>query len=269
MNKKVVESLVKVGALDQFGKRSALIASLETIRDKYKPRNNTDQQGLFGEDLDKIAGPRDFKLPEMSEFTDDELQRYEKQLLGFSLSGKPISELVERFRGLATHRISQIESGEQISDMKIVGIIGDMRIVVTRRTGDEMAFAKVDDGTGKMEVVIFPKVYKLVKGLLMAKKPLVFAGKLEVREDSQVMIVGSLSDPLLPPTDAVVVSVPKHVAVGQLASLKNLLLKHPGSSGVVLRFEGTKKDFPLPFKITWSPELAELVSDLLQGAALR
>src|SRR3990167_1009937 len=131
VNKKVLESLIKVGALSKFGNRASLLYSIDTIRDKYRLKSNSPQQGLFGDDLDKIAGPKDFIFPDVDEFNEEELQSFEKQLLGFSLTGKSIFELLGNLEKFATHKINQIEASKNSYNLKIAGLVTDMRVVFT------------------------------------------------------------------------------------------------------------------------------------------
>ncbi|OGM73727.1 hypothetical protein A3H21_03785 [Candidatus Woesebacteria bacterium RIFCSPLOWO2_12_FULL_42_8] len=265
VNKKVLESLIKVGALSEFGKRAALLPSIDVIRDKFKWRNNLDQQGLFGDDLDKISGPRNFQLPEIAEFGEEELQTFEKQLLGLSLSSKPIFELIGKLATFVTHRIAEIDNTLDVSNLKIAGVVTDMKIVVTKKTGAQMAFAKVEDGTGVMEVVIFPKVYASYREMLGSKRPLLFSGKLDFREESPVMLVDSLNSEGDAQAETFYIRIPRKTSPDKFAELKNILVKHPGGAKVILKFEEKNTEYPLAIKIDWSSDLSRMISDLLEG----
>ncbi|OGM22578.1 DNA polymerase III subunit alpha [Candidatus Woesebacteria bacterium RIFCSPLOWO2_01_FULL_39_21] len=264
VNKKVLESLIKVGALSKFGNRASLLYSIDTIRDKYRLKSNSPQQGLFGDDLDKIAGPKDFIFPDVDEFNEEELQSFEKQLLGFSLTGKSIFELLGNLEKFATHKINQIEASKNSYNLKIAGLVTDMRVVFTKRKGDEMAFAKVEDDTGTIEVVIFPKVYKTYREVLVSRKPLLVSGKLDTREETPVVLVDSLFLEGETIENNFFIRIPKKASVEKLTSLKNLLLKNPGHTQVILKFEEKNKEYMLPIKVSWTESLARSISDLLE-----
>ena len=90
VNKKVLESLIKVGALSAYGTRAALLASIDSIREKVKPKTPESQQGLFATgELKKTESSAVITLENIQEFGEDELQSLERQLLGFSLSATP------------------------------------------------------------------------------------------------------------------------------------------------------------------------------------
>src|SRR3989344_5349176 len=111
VNKKVLESLIKVGALSSFGSRASLLASMEGIRNRVsKPKGPENQEGLFSQDDFKKTTESDFSEINLNldEFSEDELQSLERQLLGFSLSARPINEVLGTLENLATHKIQKI-----------------------------------------------------------------------------------------------------------------------------------------------------------------
>src|SRR5258708_14937741 len=134
VNKRVLESLVKVGALSAFGKRAAILSSIDEIKNKVKPKKATSQQDLFGEETTKLTTV-DIKLMDVAEFSEDELSNLEKQLLGFSLSAKPLSEIIGELSDYATHKTNEINSENKYPEpVKIAGIISKIRVVVTKKS---------------------------------------------------------------------------------------------------------------------------------------
>ncbi|MEJ2441465.1 MAG: DNA polymerase III subunit alpha, partial [Patescibacteria group bacterium] len=154
VNKKVLESLIKVGALSAYGNRATLLSSLDEIRNKVvKPKASKGQQGLFSQDeISKSSKSHQVKVAEdIAEFADEELQALERQLLGFSLSAKPLSEVIGPLEHKATHKIFEISPYETIGEtVRVAAIVSDVRIVVTKRSGQEMAFVRVEDDTGSL-----------------------------------------------------------------------------------------------------------------------
>jgi len=149
VNKKVLESLIKVGAFSSFGSRSSLIASVDAIRERIvKPKAQANQEGLFSqEDIRKVSFNENLSITiSVEEFTQEEIENLERQLLGFSLSAKPVSEVLKPIEHLATHKIQEILSEETLNEEVIIAaVVADVRVIVTRKTGSEMAFVRVYD----------------------------------------------------------------------------------------------------------------------------
>src|SRR3990167_7392910 len=198
VNKKVVESLIKVGALSPFGSRAGLLSSMDGVRASIPKKNHHEgQQGLFGSQATSIL-KRSVKTYDTPELDDEEVQSLERQLLGFSLSAKPVSEILEPIAALATHRITDITSEfSKASLVKLACVISDVRIVITKRTGQEMAFAQVNDGTGSVTIVIFPRLFAQIHDLLVDHKAVLVTGKLDDRGDEISVLADEIVSPKL------------------------------------------------------------------------
>ncbi len=269
VNKKVLESLIKVGALSAFGKRSALLASLDEIRNRVsKPKGDENQQGLFtGEEIIKAqSGPEITIIANIDEFSDDELQNLERQLLGFSLSAKPVTELIGPLEYQATHKVFEISPVETYGDLvRIAAVVSEVRIITTKNSGAEMAFVKVDDGTGTIELVVFPKIFKATRDFWVEGKPMLISGKVDSRADTASIIVESIEtlDGMGDRKEReVFIKLPKNISGGSLKQLKSLLTQNIGDQTVYLMFEGGDK-IKLPFKIAWTETLGHLILDTI------
>ena len=273
VNKKVLESLIKVGALSAYGKRAALLATYEEVRNRVsKPKASKGQQGLFShEEITKSSKAQNMQIMEdMEEFSDDELQALERQLLGFSLSAKPLSEVLIPLEHRATHKIFEISPHETIGEnVKIAAIVSEVKIVVTRRSGQEMAFVRVEDDTGSLEMVVFPKLFSETKNLWVDNKALIISGRVDNREDAPSLIVEKIETGTEVKDEndqKVYIKVPKGAKGDELSQLKKLLLGHPGEQKVVLVFEGRKEEkVKLPYKIKWNARLAKKITEALEG----
>ncbi|MGB6838659.1 MAG: DNA polymerase III subunit alpha, partial [Microgenomates group bacterium] len=272
VNKRVLESLIKVGAMGEYGKRAALLSSIDEIRSKVaRPKKTEGQQGLFSqEEITKSMKVQVSKIAkEVAEFADEELQSLERQLLGFSLSARPLGELIGPLEHKATHKIFEISPYETIGEtVKLAAVVSEVRIVVTRRSGQEMAFVRVEDDTGSLELIVFPRIFKQTRQYWVDNKPLVVSGKVDSREESATLIVEAIetSEGVQERQKNVYIKVPKRASANELTQLKKLLVKHPGDQNVILMFEGNKKDkVKLPFKISWSERLARLITEVLEA----
>ncbi|MFC1710029.1 OB-fold nucleic acid binding domain-containing protein, partial [Patescibacteria group bacterium] len=268
VNKKVVESLIKVGALSKFGTRSSLISSLDEIRSKVtRSKDNRNQPGLFSTDeMKKSAESVNMNLEvEMKEeYSDEELQSLEKQLLGFSLSAKPVEEILKEINSLASHRIVDIDDSQN-DEICIACVIKEVRVIITRKSGQQMAFIKVEDGTGVIDVVIFPSIYTNYKEVLIESNPLIIKGKIDRRDEEATIIAAKLDtkDTADAQEGNVYINIPKDTNHKSLRALRKLLKERPGDKEVILIFEGTQEQIRLPIKIEWNQKFAKEISQVL------
>ena len=270
VNKKVLESLIKVGAMSTFGSRAALLSSVDSIRDKVgKPKGDDNQQGLFATgDLKKTESSSVITISNVQEFSDDELESLERQLLGFSLSAKPITEIIGPLQFQSTHKIFEITSSEIHPEIvRVAGVVTEVRVITTRKTGAEMAFAKFDDGTGNLELVVFPRIFKESRDFWTEGQPLLIIGKVDNRDETPAILVESietLSSLAEKKEREVFVKIPKDTDLNSLKRLKTLLTENLGSQTGYLVFEGGKK-IKLPFKIVWNETLAKQIAEILEN----
>lgn len=273
VNKKVLESLIKVGALSSFGQRASLLYSIDKIRNKVaKPKALKGQQGLFGkEEISKNSSKTEgnlMNLESVSEFSEEELQGLERQLLGFSLSAKPLIELIAPIAHEATHKIYEISPeltyGETV---RIAAVVREVRIVVTRNSGAEMAFVKVEDDTGTIGLVVFPKIFKETRDFWVDYKPLLISGRVDSREDEPSLLVEALEtlEGTREKPKEVFIRVSSKASPESLTGLKNLIVQNPGLSPVTLVFGGKGKRVKLNMKISWSENLARQIANVLEA----
>ncbi|HLE48674.1 MAG TPA: DNA polymerase III subunit alpha [Patescibacteria group bacterium] len=271
VNKKVLESLIKVGAMQLFGNRATLLASMEELRAKLtRKEGNKNQQGLFSQDQeDSMSSSQNSKqiLDSSEEFSEEEIQSIERQLLGFSLSAKPLQEIIASISTFATHKVEELtEMPDLVSDIKIAGVLSEIRIIITKKSGKEMAFAKAIDETGDIGLVIFPNVYESFKDVLAENKPFVITGKLDSRDDEYSIIVDKMETEEIAngnPGDRLYIRIPKSCSRDTLNKLNKFLHSIKGNQNVSLLFEGNSKRYDLPVKIKWNNQIAGLINDVL------
>jgi DNA polymerase-3 subunit alpha len=273
VNKKVLESLIKVGAMSNFGKRASLLASMDEIRSKVGAINkNSNQQGLFSSDEIKksMQNPK-IQIENVDEFNDDELQNLERQLLGFSLSAKPIDDIIRSLSPLATHKINElIHSDRAEENVKIAAIVAEVRIIITKKSGQEMAFVKVKDDTGLIELVVFPKIFQTTRSTWVDNKPLLISGRIDLRDEEPSIIVNQIETKkdVKESKDRLFIRIPKGVTPNNLSLLKDVLVSSPGNQKVTLLFEGNnERKVNLRFKINWSDSLALRITKALSPEA--
>ncbi|MBX4206018.1 DNA polymerase III subunit alpha, partial [Candidatus Microgenomates bacterium] len=272
VNKKVLESLIKVGAMSQFGTRPALLKSIDEIKNRVaKPITKTEgQQDLFGEEEQKkVSASSSIVITDVDEYTEEELQNLERELLGFSLSAKPASELLAPYEHMATHKIYELtQTDEEGIPVKVAAVVSEVKVVITKKTAAEMAFVKVTDGTGSIDLVVFPILYQKTRNTWIENTPLLISGKLDRREDSTSILVDQIESKesiASNSQDTLFIKIPRKTTSEDLTNLKDLLLSNPGEQNVKLVFETTGQEMILPFRISWSERLARFISEVLQS----
>ena len=268
VNKKVLESLIKVGAMSRFGSRAAILASVDKIREKMvRPKGDDNQPGLFAtSDIKKTASSEVINIEYVAEFPDDELQALERQLLGFSLSARPINEVIGPLEYQSTHKIYEISAEEGYPDtVRVAGVLTEIRVIVTKKSGAEMAFAKADDGTGVIDLVIFPKIFKETRDFWVEGQPLLITGRVDIRDETPNLLVGSIEtmESLSEKKEReVFIKIPKSTSAPTLRKLKELFTNNLGDQTGYLIFEHGKR-VRLPFKISWNETLAKAIAETL------
>ena len=209
VNKKCIESLIKAGAFDDFGKtRATLLASFETIIDtinnesRNKIENQVSMFDLIDEDDAKIETQK-YKFTEKEEMEDKELLSLEKEMLGVYISGHPldkIRESIEKLSNISTLNMIKINEemetiGKTIDykdgqNVKFVGIISKVTKKFTRKN-TTMAFVTLEDFYGNAEIIIFDSVYSKVSNFIIEDNIVFIEGRLSIREDEPVKIVAS------------------------------------------------------------------------------
>ncbi len=172
LNKKSLEALIKAGALDEFADRGAMFGNLDRLLEFAKEQQKSDgaQDSLFG----TIAGAEELHLSTVAPVTQEERLVWEKELLGLYISGHPLEKYREKLEKRPVNIASikakahkEREEGKAPAEDLVVigGIIEEVRVIMTKKN-EEMAFVRIADLTGSIEVVAFPRTYTRWKGIL-------------------------------------------------------------------------------------------------------
>ncbi len=185
-NKRVIETLVKAGALDDFDcTRATLfnaIPEATKAAEQFSKAHAVGQDDLFGGDffatgaLDSTSGEASSNFTQFPEWPEDERLRAEKDTLGLYLTGHPIEQHLEELRHFTTHRLMELNPDKK-HNIVIAGLIIAMRTMITKR-GDKMAFITIDDRSGRQEVALFADKYEAFKELLIKDSVIIIAGEL-------------------------------------------------------------------------------------------
>lgn len=268
VNKRVLESLIKVGAFDQFGERNAIIAAIDDIRsksEKINSKKNSGQGGLFdsSESEQEYIAPVD-SLPQVEPMPEKEKLAQEKLLLGIYVTENPISTMLKDFQHASLPNIESFAQKPANTTVKFVAIVSKIKVIRTKKSNAQMAFVVLEDSSGQIEGVIFPKTYEAHANLLTENKALYIEGKISIREGETSIMVDMVSDHLSESTKTYdfVIEVPKGTSQSQLMQLNNLLKKNPnGHKGLIVLPNG--KNITIPYGVNYNTSLQEQIDTIL------
>ena len=244
VNKRVVEHLIKSGAMDSFGaRRSQLLAVIDQAIDLgaacQRDRANG-QLGLFGDD--QTFGMEEIKMPQLPEIPKQTLLQYEKELLGFYVTDHPLSEykaVMQRFMPL-----HQFIGETQVQDnqfVRVAGIISGCTIKTTK-SGDTMALLTLEDFTGRFPVIVFPKSYQACIRDVFEDNVVSIDGRFSVDErESKIIAMSVHSLSSKPPTE-LMLRIEAHLENSLVQrELMQLFQKYKGEDVVYLKLMGSRK----------------------------
>lgn len=197
MNSRALESLIKCGALDDMGaNRRQMLSVAKAVMDdlEYEKRKNIDGQLSLFEASAEIKEDASVKLSDLPEFPLTELLSMEKDMAGMYLSGHPISEYEWYSKRVKTDRIGDIisvDSEKKYTDnqnVRLLCIVSRFRTQITK-SNQMMAFLTVEDRTGSMELVVFPKILSQFGGILYEGSVVSVCGTVSLREDEDAKIL--------------------------------------------------------------------------------
>jgi len=244
LNRRVVESLVKCGAFDSLhpnrasvwsGLDAALEAGAAAARDRA-----IGQTSLF--DGPGGEAPADPALPDAPAWTDRERLEREKEVLGFYVTGHPLSAVAAELARFVDTRSTQTE-GKQGRDVRVGGILTQLRETRTRR-GAVMAFGTLEDLEGSFDLVVFAEPYaqhasrlKQALGGEQGPTPLLVTGQLEEADPPKILVREVIE--LARAEERLTTQLRLHVLAAEatrdrLVALRNVLAQHPGDCEVVL-----------------------------------
>jgi DNA polymerase-3 subunit alpha len=269
VNKRVLESLIKVGAMDQFGERNAILASLEKIRsdcEKLNSKKNNGQFGLFDTPTAgnaKIVAPPD-QFVTVEPMTENEKLMMEKELIGVFVTENPISKILKPFETLGLPKISEILQKTADTPVKFVAAIRKFKTIFTKKNNAKMAFVTLEDESGTIEAVVFPKTFERVESVLAENKAVYIEGKTNIREGSFSVLIDSINEK--PPENTskydFVITVPKTASQSQLMQLNTLLKSNPnGHRGLIILPNG--KNLALSYGVNYNEKLQKEIDTIL------
>jgi DNA polymerase-3 subunit alpha len=273
VNKKVLECLIKIGCFSSFSNRATLLNNYEEIRSKLQKYDSEvdGQDNLFSGLSTKQKQVKD-TFQQEKEYPQAELLSFEKELFGFYVTEHPMASALKAVAKSATKTVSELDASVH-KDMVIWlgGILTQWRMVVTKAKGLEMGFGTLDDGTGSIEIVVFPKIFSQSRTMLVKDAVLLVKGKIEDRDGKATFLVDAIKQPDIDEApvieeSAIQLEIPRGTEKETLQELGKLLKANPGKDIIVLIIPNgaEPKHMKLPYTVDWSKKVEEKATLLLK-----
>ena len=198
LNRRALENLVKAGAFDNLGAtRHGMLESVEGILKSVEndARQNLDGQmdlfGLMGGGSDDKPAD-DYKIPNLPEYSAGELLKMEKEVSGLYLSGHPLDAYRAQIAQIATCTIAQLlgEDAKQFDNQTVTFVCTIVKNkIMTTKSNTLMAFTTVEDLTGSMEMIVFPRILAECRAALQENAVVVANGRVSVKEDEAARLL--------------------------------------------------------------------------------
>jgi DNA polymerase III subunit alpha len=260
LNRRMIESLIRAGAMDSLGgTRAQLFAAVESAIEAgqrvWRDQRNG-QAGLFG-DLAAGQAPPAKPLPQVPDWTSREKLLGEKEVLGYYVTGHPLDQYEDKIRELATHDTANLEGLEKNVEVAVCGVLTG----ITRKRNREQkpwAAMRLEDRAGSLEVMVFPASYERLASMLEEDRAVLVRGLVLPEENAapkisiQEIVPLELARVALPALISVRVWLSRNGVAEKPAALQQLFRSKPGETQVRLRLE-MPRDFSvildLPVKV--------------------
>lgn len=298
VNRRVIESLIKAGAFDSLGEtRAQLLATLDEAMELGQRHQRDRQEGqasFFDLMSDGSTGPGLSAAraipparepvdaePPLPEWESDQLLAYEKEVLGFYLSGHPLARFRPLAQRLGVTSIAALGSRGVGSRITLFGHVTALKEIPTK-SGDRMAFATLEDMAGSVEITVFPGPFRTAAPLLRSRAPILIRGRVDETERGRVVLAEEIQplegavparaaspEPFEPPrrprTCRIRVSAEGN-AQAFLEALKRIFTEHRGTTPLFLHLLLSEQEVVIRAKelsVDPAPELVAKVEALL------
>jgi len=249
LNKRVLESLIKSGAMDGLGRRAQLMAVLDRAIDgaqKTQRDAESGQHGLFGvfQQEEEVSSAHN-KLPDTPDWDEHTRLANEKEILGFFISGHPLEKYrdkLEALRALSTEELSALtKSTGKDENITTAGIITNLRVLKSKR-GDFYAQGVLEDMAGSVEMLVFPEAYRKLQEKVKLEVPVLIRGGVRIEEGTNPKLtvndISPLEDAKVPLPNSLRIRVPLETANElTIDALHSLCTQQKGTAKVLFDVE--------------------------------
>ncbi len=249
VNRKVIESLIKAGAFDSLGgKRAQYMEVLDQALDHAKAVQRDRLSGQMN--LFALAGPeqetgkeQEIELPNVEDWPELKKLTYEKETVGFFLTGHPLESVMGDIKRVVDTDIEHLEGWRDGQPVRVGGLIQQVKEHKSRK-GDRMAFTVLEDMTSRVEVIVFPSTFEQCSHLLGSEEPLIVLGTVQQGERGAKIIAQSidrLADAFAKYTEKTIIRLQANKTSRQhMEQIKEMLYSFHGKVPVhlTLHFDG-------------------------------
>jgi len=246
INRRVIENLIKAGAFSSVpGTRAQLLEVLHVCIEQglsWQRQKNSNQLSLFDFTAKKESYNPPVSLPQVRNHTEKEILQMEKEVMGLYLSGHPLTEYNTVIKNKTSHAIEELAQGKDDEMVITAGLITALRRSVTKR-GESMAYFFLEDLTGSIECLLFPKKLLKYNSLLQNDLPVLIKGRLNLQEDKPKLFVENISSlGTEVQQDHLYLKVPAGMGETEIwVKLAPVIDQHRGNTPLYLYFPDIKK----------------------------
>src|SRR3989339_48508 len=269
LNKKSLESLIKAGALDKFGRRSVLLHNIEKLLKFSKGQNGAANQPDLFQQAGLAAKPT-LNLEAAEPVNKQQRLAWEKELLGIYISEHPLDEIRHLLPPdlLLTKTLGNCPSGQSV---KVAGVVQKIQKVITRN-GQPMMFITLEDTAGSVEVLVFPKILESTRDFWQEGEMVIVQGKISEKDSAPKILcdnVKILNPEVLAQQILTLMIAPEKSSMA-IPELKRIMEKYPGPQPIYLelRQNGQSKKIKLEKSVAYGPELISELQQLLGAQSL-
>ena len=206
VGKRALECLIKVGAMDMFGNRAALLASLDrvvSISSNHFRAAEAGQMSLFGESTGVLE---DIQLPDVSNVDKREMLNWERELIGLYISDHPLTPYQQTFVQIVSYFSGQLPGAQHEEKVRLAGLVTAVRPYTTK-TNKPMGFVTLEDIQGNIELVLFPKTWQKTREQLVVGQIIIVEGKVDTGSTPPKILVDEIKteikilEPLVSPVN--------------------------------------------------------------------
>ncbi|MFT3892082.1 MAG: DNA polymerase III subunit alpha [Anaerolineales bacterium] len=191
VGKRALECLIKVGALDCFGNRAALLASLDrvvSISNNHFRAAESGQMSLFGEATGVVE---EITLPEVNNVEKREMLNWERELIGLYISDHPLTPYQETFRQIVSYFSGQLGEAQHEEKVRVAGLVTSVRPYMTK-TNKPMGFVTLEDVQGNFDLVLFPRTWEKTREMLTVGQIVIVEGKVDTNSTPPKVLVDTV-----------------------------------------------------------------------------
>ncbi|MCB0329512.1 MAG: DNA polymerase III subunit alpha [Bdellovibrionales bacterium] len=272
INRRVLESFVKCGAFDSCGEnRRSMFERLDDViraGQLLQREQDTNQIGLFGGDEVMQSIPR--KSINHPEWPTNKRLAFEREALGFYISGHPLSKYTEMLLSIGARPVGELKKLATGSQVRVGGVITALRLRNTKK-GDRYASFLFEDPSGSIDSIAWPDTYRNIASLMVADEPLVATGRLDITDERANFIVDSMESIFdcreKSASKGVMKLSQKEPTKERLQALVGMFASYPGDCPIEMMIEFETGEIAIQLKDeNENPILVQITEDLCDEA---